>query len=472
MTPTNTTDLAARAKLQRDAAIEKESANLRNWLSGIISQKEAIAESGNNLVSVTKPREVTIDVSLPISSDIERKITAPSEPRKMLPESVRRIPTGCPYDLKLGVNEDTESWVSTHKHTECGLTGVGNGVFERYAAIFSGTSESGLWAYFGQDADFNLKAIVESDQASYRLYNIDSSSYFGSLVKSDEASIWGYKSDGYEFKAVANASKASLEAYGDSKFIIISTEDLTNDDQPLAKFREVMGGDMKKRFFLCTDPGDGDPQCEDLADPLVRNIYAQYIGSHPHTGPCVGSETYVDFAKSFIQVATDGDPSTKVTVEPNKIWVFDIDQSLSVESHAINIVSSAGSSKFSDTYLHVSRNTGAYASFDGAGWLEVKSANGDTSYLKDRLTISSGNFSGSSELWAGTLKLYGGSSSSSIILEHASSSAEINMSSSLGSVYIRTADLTGTKTIAKFRQVKVCVNDEDKTAWVLMTEPE
>jgi hypothetical protein len=636
--------------------MEKESATLRNWLSGIISLKGAIAESGNNLVSINKPREVTIDVSLPIASDVEQKKTAPSDPRKTLPESPSggRIPTGCPYDLKLAVNEDTESWLSVHKHTECDPdTGAGNGVFERYATIFSNGSESGLWAYFGQDADFSLKAKVEEDQASYNLYNIDSSSYFGSLVKSNESSFWGYASDhnykikadltqvqyrlwnengdyfstlvksnessflgssnsGYNYKTIADPSKASIEAYGNGKFIIISTEDLT-DAQSFAKFREVMGGDMVKRFFLCTDPSDGaDPQCGDLADPLVRNIYAQYIGSHPDTGPCVGSETYVDFAKSFIQVATVDDPSIKVTVEPNKIEA--VDGTSYRAEHAANyfsVISNDGDSELADTFLHINKTSGSHATFsgegwlqlknaagkvvdlnseeivftdgsktathdadgytaidgssnfayyradvanlvtssnegsfradrleltqtsgdvsailsvnsgsgtlsvensnggkgtyqatlakledslgdstlttqslhlngsagshatfNGAGWLELKSANGDTSYLKDRLTISSGNFSGSSELWPGTLKLYGASSSSSIILEHASSSAEINMNGQLGSVGIRTADLTGTKTFAKFRQVKVCVNDEEKKAWVLMTEPE
>ena len=272
------------------------------------------------------------------------------------------LPSGCPYDVAVVVKgsatdpdePSTESYLAAAKYEECpDKTGL-----EKYSSIYAKNSESGFFCY--------------EDYDKTRLQGI---------TKPTESSIWGYKDDGYAFKFLADASKASLEAYGDDKFIIISTNDLTDEAQPLAKFREVMGGDMVMRFFLCTDPGDTEPQCDDLADPLVRNIYAQYIGSHPDTGPCVGSETYVDFAQSFIQVATDGDPSTKVTVEPNKIWVSDIDQSLSVESHAINIVSSAGSSEFSDTYLHVSRNTGAYASFDGEGWLELRDAEGKEVYL-------------------------------------------------------------------------------------------
>jgi hypothetical protein len=46
------------------------------------------------------------------------------------------------------------------------------------------------------------------------------------------------------------------------------------------------------------------------------------------------------------------------------------------------------------------------------------------------------------------------------------------MNSSLGSVSIRTADLTGANKFAKFREVKVCVDGQEKKAWVLMSEPE
>jgi len=453
--PTNSnTDLADRAKSQRDAAMEIESATLRNWLSSIIAQKEAIAESGNNLVSINKPREVTIDVSLPIASDVEQKKSAPSDPRRMLPESVSggRIPTGCPYDLKLGVNEDTESWVSVHKHTGCSPTGVGNGVFERYATIFSNVSESGLWAYFGKYADFNLKSIVKSDQASYRLYNIDSSSYFGSLVKSSESSLWGYSSEQFNYKIKSDGSKSDIVLWaetgngytssmwatasqaglklednlGNSSFLDTGNiwlkfdggNDYThgypgylrlqytsgaysnlyggglyiNDsenwvqinppDNKNAYFQKVLLGDLSQRWVLCSEASSGEMTCDSLSNPLVKNIKAKRIESHiSPLNICGSSATYLDLVDSFFQVAANG-ATTKVTIEPDTIWVSDPDQSLSVEPNAINIVSSAGSSEFSDTYLHVSRDlNGSYASFDGKGWLQLRNPEEKEVYL-------------------------------------------------------------------------------------------
>ena len=508
MSPTNTTDLAARAKLQRDAAMERESATLREWLLSIVSQKGAIAESGNNLVSINKPREVTIDVSLPVASDVEQKKTAPSDSRKTLPESTSggRIPTGCPYDLKLAVNEDTESWLSVHKHTECDPgTGVGNWVLERYASIFSGSLEAGLLAYFGQNSDFNLKAIVKADQASYRLYNIDSSSYFGGLVKSSESSLWGYSSERFNYKIKSDGLKSDIVLWaetgngytssmwataaqaglklednlGNSSFLdtgniwlkfdggndythgypgylrlqytsgaysnlyggglyINDSENYVQINPPNNKnayFQNVLLGDMSQRWVLCSEASSSEPMtCDSLPNSIVKYVRAKRIESHiAPLNLCGSSATYLDLVDSFLQVAANG-AATKVTIEPDTIWVSDPDQSLSVEPHAINIVSSAGSSEFSDTYLHVSRNTGAYASFDGAGWLKLKNAAGKvldlnptqivftdgamtSTHNAEGFTATEGTDSGNlncQELWmtlggVGTTKVLGGS---------------------------------------------------------------
>jgi len=542
MSTINNTDLADRAKLQRDAAMEKESATLRNWLSGIISQKGATAESGNNLVSINKPREVTIDVSLPIASEAEPKKAGPISSRKALPESSSggRIPTGCPYDLKLGVNEDTESWVSVHKHTGCSPTGVGNGVFERYATIFSNVSESGLWAYFGRYADFNLKSIVKSDQASYRLYNIDSSSYFGSLVKSSESSLWGYSSEQFNYKIKSDGSKSDIVLWvetgngytssmwatasqaglklednlGNSSFLDTGNiwlkfdggNDYThgypgylrlqytsgaysnlyggglyiNDsenwvqinppDKKNAYFQKVLLGDLSQRWVLCSEASSGTMTCDTLSNSIVKFVRAKRIESHiAPLNLCGATHTYLDLVDSFLQVSANT-ATAKVTIEPNKIWVSDPDQSLSIEPWAVNIVSGAGASEFSDTFLHVSRDTGAYGSFDGAGWLELKNSQNHKAYLDGyRLTLFSLDSSASSELWAGALKIYGANSGNSILLETVDNSAEINISSSLGKIYIRTNELLGAKTLAKFRRV---TDGNLKERYFLCTEPE
>ena len=142
--------------------------------------------------------------------------------------------------------------------------------------------------------------------------------YFQTTVKSNEASVWGYnyEGDGYEFKFLASTSKASLEAFGGEKFIIISTEDLT-EDQPSAKFREVVDGEMQKRLFLCTEPINGDIPCEELADPIVKDIYASNLYSHK---PCTNdSETYLSLANSYFQVKVAG-AADKISVDTVNIW--------------------------------------------------------------------------------------------------------------------------------------------------------
>jgi hypothetical protein len=148
-----------------------------------------------------------------------------------------------------------------------------------------------------------------------------------------------------------------------------------------AFFQKVLLGDMSRRWVLCSGQSSETLTCEDLPDPLVKNVRAKKIESHiSPLNLCGASDTYLDLANPFLQIAALG-AAIKVTIEPDTIWVSDPDQSLSVEPHAINIISSAGSSEFSDTYLHVSRNTGAYASFDGAGWLELKNSAGKVIYL-------------------------------------------------------------------------------------------
>ena len=381
--------------------------------------------------------------------------------------------SGYPYDLIDDIPVTSFKPVSTDSYARGG------------AVHYSGARSPGSYPTIDRAYYYKVDSAQVITQSHWgENYDV----YFQTTVKSNEASVWGYNyaGEGYEFKFLASTSKASLEAYGGEKHIIISTEDLT-EDQPFAKFREVVDGEMQKRLFLCTEPTDGgDPQCEELADPIVKDIYASNLYSHK---PCTNdSETYLSLANSYFQVKAGG-AADKISVDTVNIWAvtggtasakFSADGLTAVDgtsytgsvmANSIGVASNDGNSDLSDTYLHINRTSGGYATFNGEGWLEVKNADGDMSRLGALLKLESGNFSGSTELWAGALKLFS-SSSNAIALQYVDSSAEINMNSSLGSVRIATADLGGSNTSAAFRQVKVCVNGEDKIAWVLMTVPE
>ena len=292
MPPINTTDLAARANSQRDAAIEKESATLREWLSGISSQKGAIAGSVNNLVSVNKLREVTIDVSLPIPSDVEQKKPAPIDPRKTLPESVKSgagIPRGRPYDLLAKITysdpadtsePSTDAEIGAIRHSSEGDYDRGalskvddtsakmqvwdgpSASSERYVGMEVTDTKAHLWGY-GDNGRNNFQALAEDGEgASLEVWGTSDSGnerYAGMEVTDTKAHLWGYGDNGRtNFQALAEDGEgASLEVWdtsdsGNAKYVKIKTDDFpANPSVPLfVKLREME---------ICEKDGNGNP---------------------------------------------------------------------------------------------------------------------------------------------------------------------------------------------------------------------
>jgi hypothetical protein len=283
------------------------------------------------------------------------------------------------------------------------------------------STESSIWGYA---SDHNYKIKADATQVKYELWN-DNGDYFSTVVKSNESSFLGNSNSGYNYKTIADSSKASIEAWGDSRFIIISTEDLSDPNHSTAKFQKIFDGAMKETYALCTVP-NGTPACDELGDPIVKDIYASNLYSHK---PCTNnSDTYLSLENSYFQVKAGG-AADKISIDTVNIWA---------------VTSGTTSAKFSAS---------AIAAYDG-GDNTVMDATG--------VTATSGSDTGNlnaQELWmtmggVGVTKVMG---------------SEIRISKDNGGLCV--IDPPANKTCS-FRQAKVCVDGVEKTAYILMSEPE
>jgi len=121
--------------------------------------------------------------------------------------------------------------------------------FDVYFQTLVKSTEASIWGYV---LDHNYKIKADATQIKYELWN-DSGDYFAALVKSNESSFWGNSNSGYNYKTIANSSKASIEAWGDGKYIIIATNDFTQQATTV-KLRELELCDDKRALFLCSEP--------------------------------------------------------------------------------------------------------------------------------------------------------------------------------------------------------------------------
>lgn len=127
----------------------------------------------------------------------------------------------------------------------------GDGPYPNFYSVLVKNQESSFWGY-ASDNLTNYKLKADSNQVKYELWK-DGGDYFATLVKSNESSFWGNSNSGYNYKTIANSSKASIEAWGNGKYIIIATNDFTQQATTV-KLRELELCDDKRALFLCSEP--------------------------------------------------------------------------------------------------------------------------------------------------------------------------------------------------------------------------
>lgn len=124
-----------------------------------------------------------------------------------------------------------------------------------YFSTLVKSNESSFWG--NSNSGYNYKLKADSNQVKYELWN-SGGDYFSTLVKSNESSFWGNSNSGYNYKTLADSSKASMEAWGGGKYIIIATNDFTQQATTV-KLREVELCDNKKALFLCSEEYTASP---------------------------------------------------------------------------------------------------------------------------------------------------------------------------------------------------------------------
>lgn len=154
---------------------------------------------------------------------------------------------------------------------------------------------------------------------SYWGANIDV--YFQTLVKSNEASIWGYGPNGNaNFTAKVDRDHAILKAWNSNTWININTKDLPDPLHKEAKFNKIFDGSMIERYVLCTDANQSLIACDDLGDPRVKDIYAKNLYSDQN---CTNnSDTYLSLENSLLQIK-EGASAARVQVDNKGLSIED-----------------------------------------------------------------------------------------------------------------------------------------------------
>lgn len=372
------------------------------------------------------------------------------------------------------------------------------------------SNEASIWGYGAQGA-YNFTQKVTSSEVKYQLWS-DGGDYYSLLVKAGESSFWGNESGGNSYKVRANPSISDIQLWGNGSYtasLWITSSDaglrLTDGDnssyldtgnlwlefsggdlfhgyggylylkyagsgaysnyyaggayinngtnwvdiQPPyeenAYFQAVLLGDMTLRYVLCSDEiENGSVDCSKLPDPVVGNIEAFSVRSSSSCGPFSvetsldlsygASLSFVSGSKSVVH-KLDGSYYTNATggslLEWDRLSIWGD----SGQTATIGMGLTGASVDLQDgNGNRVTANHSNINCTDGTSTANI---------MPSQINVADGA-SGQGKLWAGGLYLSDGSS-------------WVNIAPPGEDAY--------------FQQVTVCVNDEQKTAWVLMTEP-
>jgi hypothetical protein len=144
---------------------------------------------------------------------------------------------GCPFDVIMeakappsneGCSPSTESIFAAVKHTDC-QDCVGDNNYSRYSSLFAKDEEVGLYAFHGEDADYNFKLLAKNDESTLTFYDGSSEKYLDMGVSADEAFMWGYiNNQEINFRARVTEELGVFELWNDngaySKLYLDGTE--------------------------------------------------------------------------------------------------------------------------------------------------------------------------------------------------------------------------------------------------------
>jgi predicted nucleic acid-binding protein len=190
-----------------------------------------------------------------------------------------RLPTGCPFDMLLEIEQPPPSSTScilsksarlaVFQHKECKPFPDCSGTFDlrQYASVFTqGTPkevESGLWSFYEPDdtsKGVGLKAVTRPEKTFFSLYKNDNKQFFHSLLDQNNISVYGY-ADEQKYNFALAASKTQ-----DSSFLRLFGTD--------AKVYASIGTEKSgpSESFVYGYAGDGDTRYKIVAKPAAASM--------------------------------------------------------------------------------------------------------------------------------------------------------------------------------------------------------
>jgi len=190
-----------------------------------------------------------------------------------------RLPTGCPFDMLLEIEEPPPSSTSctpsksarlaVFQHKQCKPFPDCSGTFDlrQYASVFTQGApkevESGLWSFYEPD-DFSkgvgLRAVTRPQKTFFSLYQNDNKQFFHSLLDQDNISVYGY-ADNTKYNVALAASKTQ-----DSSFLRLFGTD--------AKVYASIGTEKSgpSESFVYGYTGDGGTRYKIVAKPAAASM--------------------------------------------------------------------------------------------------------------------------------------------------------------------------------------------------------
>jgi hypothetical protein len=284
-------------------------------------------------------------------------------------------------------------------------------------------------------------------------------------------------------------------------------------------FQKVLLGDMTNRWVLCSDDvgggGGGGIDCANLPNPKFGYVEAMMVETPSYCGP-FSTYTSLDLTQTKLTYVSGSDSSVfnfdglyftrpsgySSLYEPSKLKMWDSSGGASAEltilpgSGTLNLENtqgnkgvyqatqavledSIGSSTLDTQSLHIQREgSPAYATFNGAGWLMLKNDQGKEMYLDPIKIYFTDDVKTATHDADGFLAQDGTSGQGLLNSDGVSitnnSSAEGHMWA--GGIYLydgaNYVDIQPPGANASFQSVSLCIDGVQKTAMVLMTNPQ
>jgi len=284
----------------------------------------------------------------------------------------------------------------------------------QYEYKLTASSTQTLWQLWSS-AGFYFATYVKGNSVGHYEVSSGDVDFFGTFVKSGEASVWGYNSSQWEYKMEAKGQATSLQMF--------STGSSVAGFAKMYAYSSAGGFSCSKGDKVSSTLEPSSLWCVDEYSKTKSNLYAGglFIGQQNNANSC--------FIDGYIMTVKAADGSD---------------------------------GKFFPGWMGVKKNNGSYCYIDGS-FISVGGAGaGDAKIFPGEIWAK--NSAGASfSAVGGTMKLSYGSNVGTY------EPGAITLTGG-GTVYITSSDLGG-KT-ASFQPLTVCVGGVSKTAYFLMTTPQ